>query len=84
MAAVIYTLCALTSMLCAVLLLRSYSRSKYRLLYWAGLCFIGLTLNNMLLVADKLIFPGWDLFPLRVTVGFLALCFFMYGLIFDE
>jgi len=53
-------------------------------LYWAGLCFVGLTLNNILLVADKLIFPDWDLFPLRVTVGFLALCFFMYGLIFDE
>ena len=84
MAAIIYTLCTLTSMLCAVLLLRSYSRSKYRLLYWAGLCFVGLTLNNMLLVADKLIVSNFDLFPLRVTVGFLALCFFMYGLIFDE
>ena len=84
MTAIIYTLCTLTSMLCAVLLLRSYSKSKYRLLYWAGLCFVGLTLNNMLLVADKLIVSNFDLFPLRVTVGFLALCFFMYGLIFDE
>lgn len=84
MAPVIYTLCALTSLLCAVLLLRSYLKSKYRLLYWAGLCFVGLTLNNMLLVADKLIIPDWDLFPLRMAVGFFALCFFMYGLIFDE
>ena len=84
MAAVIYTLCTLTSLLCAVLLLRSYLKSKYRLLYWAGLCFAGLTLNNMLLVADKLIFSDWDFFPLRVAVGLLALCFFLYGLIFDE
>jgi len=84
MAAIIYTLCTLTSLLCAVLLLRSYFRSKYRLLYWAGICFVGITLNNMLLVADKLIFPNIDLFPFRVAVGFLALCFFMYGLIFDE
>ncbi|RYY03960.1 MAG: hypothetical protein EOO53_05495 [Gammaproteobacteria bacterium] len=84
MAAIIYTLCTLTSLLCALLLLRSYFRSKYRLLYWAGICFLGITLNNMLLVADKLIFPNIDLFPFRVAVGFLALCFFMYGLIFDE
>jgi len=84
MAAIIYTLCTLTSLLCAVLLLRSYFRSKYRLLYWAGICFVGITLNNMLLVADKLIFPNIDLFPFRVAVGFFALCFFMYGLIFDE
>jgi hypothetical protein len=84
MAAIIYTLCTLTSLLCAVLLLRSYFRSRYRLLYWAGICFVGITLNNILLVADKLIFPSVDLFPLRVVVGFLALCFFLYGLIFDE
>jgi hypothetical protein len=84
MAAVIYTLCTLTSLLCAVLLFRSYLKSKYRLLYWAGLCFVGLTINNIFLVSDKLIFPEWDFFPLRVAVGFLALCFFMYGLIFDE
>ena len=84
MAAIIYTLCTLTSLLCAVLLLRSYFRSRYRLLYWAGICFVGITLNNMLLVADKLVFSDVDLFPLRMVVGFLALCFFMYGLIFDE
>jgi hypothetical protein len=84
MAAIIYTLCALTSLLCAILLLRSYAQSKYRLLYWAGICFAGITLNNLLLVADKLIFSDWDLFPLRLTVGLLALSFFLYGLIFDE
>lgn len=86
MAEIIYTLCTLTSLLCAVLLLRSYFRSRYRLLYWAGICFVGITLNNILLVADKLIFPdpAIDLFPFRVAVGFLALCFFIYGLIFDE
>ena len=85
MGAVIYTLCTMTSLLCAALLLRSYSKSKYRLLFWAGICFVGITLNNMLLVADKLIFPtSVDLLTLRLLVGLIALVFLLYGLIFDE
>jgi hypothetical protein len=84
MATVIYTLCAATSFLCAVLLLRSYFRSRYRLLFWAGLCFAGATLNNLLLVADKVIFPEIDLLTLRLAVALLALVFLLYGLIFDE
>ena len=42
MAPYIYALCALTSLVCSVLLLRGYSDSRYRLLFWAGLCFVGL------------------------------------------
>lgn len=84
MATVIYALCAATSLLCAVLLLRSYARSRYRLLFWAGLCFVGATLNNLLLVADKVIFPDVDLLTLRLVVALLALVFLLYGLIFDE
>jgi hypothetical protein len=38
MAAVIYSLCALTCIACAVLLLRSYGRTRFRMLFWAGLC----------------------------------------------
>lgn len=85
-AAIIYTLCTLTSLICAVLLLRSYAKSKYRLLLWAGICFVGITLNNALLVVDKLIFPGpdVDLLTIRLAVAFAALVFLLYGLIFDE
>ncbi|MES2676199.1 MAG: DUF5985 family protein [Pseudomonadota bacterium] len=84
MATVIYALCAATSLLCAVLLLRSYARSRYRLLFWAGMCFVGATLNNLLLVADKVMFPEIDLLSLRLVVALLALVFLLYGLIFDE
>lgn len=84
MSVIIYTLCTLTSLLCAVLLLRSYFTSRYRLLLWAGICFVGITLNNILLVVDKLIFPGADLLTLRLSVALLALVFLLYGLIFDE
>lgn len=85
MSAFIYTLCALTSLLCAVLLLRSFSKSKHRLLFWAGICFAGITVNNLLLVADKIIFPtSIDLLTPRLLVALIALVFLLYGLIFDE
>jgi hypothetical protein len=47
MAAAVYVLCTLTSTLCMVLLLRAYSQNRVRLLLWAGLCFAGLTINNV-------------------------------------
>ena len=53
----IYLLCAVTSLFCAWLLLRSYRRSGFALLFWSGLCFSALALNNMMLVLDKLVFP---------------------------
>lgn len=84
MAALIYMLCAATSLLCAVLLLRSYFRSRYRLLFWAGICFVGVTLNNILVVFDKLVFLNIDLLTLRLAVGLIALFFLLYGLIFEE
>ena len=49
---IVYGLCVVTSALCAVLLLRGYARSRVPLLLWSGLCFIGLTLNNVLLFID--------------------------------
>jgi hypothetical protein len=41
MAAIIYTLCALTALAYAYLLLQDYRRGGYRLLLWSGLCFAG-------------------------------------------
>ena len=81
MAAIIYTLCALTALACAILLFRAYARSKAAVLFWSGLCFAGLTLNNALLVADRLILPAVDLYTLRLGVGLAALLLLLYGLI---
>lgn len=83
MAALIYMLCALTAGVCAALLLQSYARGRYRLLLWSGLCFIGLTLNNLLLVVDKLVVPTLDLSVWRSSVALLAMIVLLYGLIFD-
>jgi hypothetical protein len=83
MAALIYGLCALTALLCAWLLLKAYRRGRYRLLLWSGLCFAGLTLNNLLLVMDKVVFPHIDLSAPRVSVALLAMTVLIYGLIWD-
>jgi hypothetical protein len=82
MASIIYTLCALTALLCAVLLLLSYARSGYRLLLWSGLCFAGLTLNNLLLVLDKLVLPN-DLSLWRSSTALAAMCVLLFGLVWD-
>jgi hypothetical protein len=82
MAAVIYTLCALTALLCASLLLQAYRRSSYQLLLWSGLCFVGLTASNALLVIDKLLTPpSVDLSTWRLVCGLLAMMVLLYGLI---
>jgi hypothetical protein len=80
---IIYSLCALTAAACATLLLRRYLQTRFRLLLWSGLCFAGLTLNNMLLVADRLIFTTVDLSTWRLAMGLAAIVLLLWGLIMD-
>jgi hypothetical protein len=83
MGAVIYSLCALTASICAVLLLQAYRRGGYRLLLWSGLCFVGLTINNVLLVFDKLVFLEMDLSLWRTASALAAISVLLYGLVWD-
>jgi hypothetical protein len=84
MAQTIYTLCILTSLACAWLLLRSYRRTGHRLLFWSGLCFVGMTLNNVLLLLDKLVFQDVDLMPFRLGASLAALLLLLFGLIYEK
>jgi len=84
MDAVVYTLCAGAAGLCTYLLLQAYRRGQYRLLLWSGLCFAGLTLNNLLLVVDKLLLPFVDLSVGRAAIALLATIVLLYGLIWDS
>lgn len=84
MASTIYLLCALTAVLCAVLLLQAWAKGRYRLLLWSGLCFVGLALNNLLLVVDKLLVPSVDLSVPRSLLALLAMLVLLYGLILDS
>ncbi|OWW19186.1 DUF5985 family protein [Noviherbaspirillum denitrificans] len=85
MAPLIYALCALTSLLCACLLLRGYRRNGHRLLLWSGICFAGMTVNNVLLILDRVVFPdSVDLMTLRLASALAALLPLLYGLIWEE
>jgi len=80
---VIYVLCALTSTLCACLLLRGYARSRARLLLWGGVCFVGLALNNIVLVVDRLLGPHVDLTLVRMAPAVLGIGALVYGLVME-
>ena len=83
MAFTIYLLCTLTSLACACLLLGSYRRTRFRLLFWSGAAFAGLTVNNLFLLLDKIVLPDVDLLPARLVSALVALLLLLYGLI-DE
>lgn len=83
MAPLVYILCFITSLLCGVLLLRGYRRSGVRLLLWSGLCFIGLALNNALLVTDRVLAPNVDLYLVRTLPTLIGLLLLLYGLIWE-
>lgn len=84
MAQTIYGLCTLTSLACAWMLLTTYRHNGARLLFWSGLCFIGMSVNNILLVLDKLVFPQVDLLPLRLFTALVAVLLLLYGLIYEN
>lgn len=79
----IYVLCAVTSLACAVLLLRGFRRSGARLLLWSGLCFACFTLNNLLLIVDVRIVPDADLSGVRTLPALVGIALLIYGLIWD-
>lgn len=83
MAETVFLLCALTSLACTGLLLRGYRRSRARLLLWSGLCFAGLALNNLLLLADKVVIPQYDLSVWRSAPALAGVLLLLYGLIID-
>lgn len=84
MGSAIYSLCALTSLTCLVLLWRSYRATRSRLLFWSALCFLFLTVNNGLLVLDKLVFPSVDFTLWRLSSALLAVVLLLYGLVWGE
>ena len=83
MATLVYALCALTSVACAVLLLRGYLANRVRLLLWSGLCFAGLAVNNVLLLVDKRVVPDVDLSLWRTVPALVGVSLLLYGLVWE-
>lgn len=80
---ILYGLAILTSLACTVLLFRGYVRKRVRLLMWSGLCFVGLTVNNILVFADLVIFPGDDLRLPRLLTTLMGLVCLLYAFIWE-
>lgn len=84
MADLVYVLCALTSLACAVLLLRAWARKRVELLLWSGIAFVGFSVANVGLVIDKVVTgPTMDLVLLRTLPVIFGLCVLLYGLIWE-
>lgn len=84
MNAALYILTSVTTLLCAVLLFRAWSRVRRRLLLWSGLCFVGLTVSNLLKFADLIVFAQVDLYTWRLANTAMAMALLLYGLIWES
>lgn len=80
----VYGLCAITSLFCAGLLVRAYFARKTRLLLWSSLCFVGLAVNNIVLVVDFVIGPTADLSLVRTSIALGAMVLLVIGLAWES
>ena len=80
----VFLLCFATSVVCLILLVRSYLRTRTRLLLWSSLCFVFLALNNLLLFIDVVVFPvEVDLLPYRQLTSLIGVSVLLYGFIWE-
>lgn len=84
MAGIVYILCALTSLVCSIMLFRAYTRNKFRLLFWCSFGFFGFALNNLLLFTDLIVLPKNDLISMRTLPALFGMVIMIYGLIMEE
>lgn len=80
-AQLVYMLCGLTSIGCAILLFRSYHANRTRLLFWSGLFFGLVAVSNILLFVDLVLVPQVDLSILRTAITTGAHLMLVFGLI---
>lgn len=84
MAEAVYALCALTSVVCAFMLLRGYKQTRTTLLLWSALCFVGLAVNNIMLLADVVFVPAHDWGTLRSGVALVSMVVLLVGLVWER
>ncbi|HJQ64108.1 MAG TPA: DUF5985 family protein [Burkholderiales bacterium] len=81
----LYLMAVITCLTCTVLLGRGYMRTGVRLLLWSTLCFVGLSVSNILLFFDLIVFPTpeVDLRIWRLVAALTGLVFLLYGFIWE-
>lgn len=81
---VFYLFAALTCLTCTVLLARDFFKTRARLLLWSTLCFVCLSVNNILLFADLVLYPEQDLRLIRLLASLTGMIFLLYGFLEAE
>lgn len=79
----IYLLCAMTSLLAALMLLRHYRQRRTSLLLWSLIGFAGLAVNNVLVYVDLVMFTGINLSLYRAAAAAAAMLALVYGLVWE-
>jgi len=84
MPGLVYLLCTVTSLICAGMLFRGYRASRFRLLLWSSLCFVGLTIENIMLYVDLHVIPDVSLAVWRTIPGLIGVGLLVFGLIWES
>ncbi len=81
--ALVYMFCFITCAICAALLVRSWFKTRTRLLLWVAISFTLLAVNNFFLFADTTLFPDIDLSVFRWTTGTAGVVILIFGLVWE-
>lgn len=79
----LYLLAVLTCLGCTVLLAREYFKRRIRLLLWSAVCFVGLTINNVFLFLDLVMFPAVDLRVIRLVAALAGMLCLLYAFMWE-
>jgi hypothetical protein len=82
-ATIVYCLCFATSAGCGALLVRSYFRTRAKLLLWTASCFVLLALNSFFVVLDMVLLPNIDFQLARLLTNLSALAVLIYGFVWE-
>jgi hypothetical protein len=81
--ALVYMFCFIACAGCAWLLVRSWLKTRTRLLLWIAISFVLLAVNNFFLFADTTLFPQADLSLYRTISAVAAVSVLLFGLIWE-
>ena len=85
MAELVYVMCTILSIACAIMLLRGYRNTPSHLLLWSSACFGVMALNNVILLLDVLVLPDIEFggLILRNLTGAIAGSLLLFGLVWE-
>ena len=81
--ALVYMFCFIACAVCAWLLVRSWFKTRTRLLLWIAISFVFLAVNNFFLFADTTLLPNVDLSAFRMISGLTAVSILIFGLVWE-